>query len=108
MPLFGRRSKDEEARRPSPDRPPNDPDGMRDASSALAALFEAKATDADGRIRVEDLLSASAAVCGEACIAAAGEIDVEHHGLVPGSRGAVRPDQRDPRRRCARTGAAPR
>lgn len=85
MPLFGRRSKDEEARRPSPDRPPNDPDGLRDAASALSELFEAKVIDVEGRIRVEDLLSAAAAVCGEACIAAAGEIDPEHHALVPGS-----------------------
>ena len=85
MPLFGRRSKDEEARRPSPERPPNDPDGLREAASALSELFEAKVIDADGRIRVEDLLSAAAAVCGEACIAAAGEVDPEHHGLEPGS-----------------------
>ena len=85
MPKFGRRSKDEEARRPSPDRPPNDPDGLREAASALSELFEAKVIDADGRIRVEDLLSVAAAVCGEACIAAAGEIDPEHHGLEPGS-----------------------
>ena len=85
MPLFGRRSKDEEARRPSPERPPNDPDGLREAASALSELFEARLMDADGRIRVEDLLSAAAAVCGEACIAAAGEIDPQHHALEPGS-----------------------
>ena len=41
--------------------------------------------DADGRIRVEDLLTAGAAVCGESCIAAAGEFDPESHQLVPGS-----------------------
>jgi hypothetical protein len=58
---------------------------LREAASALSELFEAKVIDADGRIRVEDLLSAAAAVCGEACIAAAGEIDPEHHGLQPGS-----------------------
>jgi hypothetical protein len=85
MPLFGRRSKDQEAGPPSPERPPNDPDGMREAASALAALFEAKITDGDGRVRVEDLLSAAAAATGEACLAAAGEIDPEHHALVPGS-----------------------
>jgi hypothetical protein len=85
MPLFGRRSKDGEAHRPSPERPPNDPDGLREAASALSELFEAAVIDGDGRIRVEDLLSAAAAACGEACIAAAGEIDPEHHGLAPGS-----------------------
>lgn len=87
MPLFGRRSKEDqrEASRPSPDRPPGDPDGMRDAADALSALFEAKVQDADGRIRVEDLLSAAAAVSGEACIAAAGDFDLEHHDFTPGS-----------------------
>jgi hypothetical protein len=85
MPLFGRRSMDEEPHRPSPEKPPNDPDGMRDAASALSSLFEAKVTDGDGRIRVEDLLSAAAAACGEACLAAAGEIDPEQHDLTPGS-----------------------
>ena len=85
MPLFGRRSNDGEAHRPSPEKPPNDPDGMRDAASALASLFEAKVTDGDGRIRVEDLLSAASAACGEACLAAAGEVDPELHTLTPGS-----------------------
>ena len=85
MPLFGRRSKDAEAGRPSPERPPNDPDGLREAASALSELYEARVKDAEGRIRAEDLLSAAAAVCGEACVAAAGEIDPQHHGLVPGS-----------------------
>ena len=65
MPFFGHRSKEDqrEAPRPSPERPPNDPDGMRDATNALSALFEAKVHGEDGRIRVEDLLSAAAAVC---------------------------------------------
>ncbi len=85
MPLFGRRSNDGEPHRPSPEKPPNDPDGMRDAASALASLFEAKVTDGDGRIRVEDLLSAASAACGEACLAAAGEVDPELHTLTPGS-----------------------
>ena len=86
MPLFGRRSIDAkgEAGRP-PERPPTDPDGMRDATNALSALFEARLADADGRIRVEDLLSAAAAVCGEACIAAAGDFDLEHHTFTPGA-----------------------
>ncbi len=87
MPFFGRRSKEDqrEAPRPSPERPPNDPDGMREATNALSALFEAKVQDEGGRIRVEDLLSAAAAVCGEACIAAAGDFDLEHHAFTPGS-----------------------
>ena len=87
MPFFGRRSKEDqrEAPRPSPERPPNDPDGMREAANALSALYEAQVQGKDGRIRVEDLLSAAAAVCGEACIAAAGDFDLEHHELTPGS-----------------------
>jgi hypothetical protein len=58
---------------------------MRDATNALSAMFEASLADADHRIRVEDLLSAAAAVCGEACIAAAGDFDLEHHSFTPGS-----------------------
>ena len=87
MPLFGRRSKEDqrEAPGPSPERPPNDPDGMREATNALSALFEAQVQGEDGRIRVEDLLSAAAAVCGEACMAAAGDFDLEHHPFAPGS-----------------------
>ncbi len=86
MPLFGRRSSEDkgEANRPSPEKPPTDPDGMREATNALSAMFEARLADADGRIRVEDLLSAAAAVCGEACIAAAGDFDLEHHTFTPG------------------------
>ncbi len=60
-------------------------DDLRAASGALIGLFEAKATDPDGRIRVEDLLSAAAAACGEACIAAAGELDPNAHDFTPGS-----------------------
>ncbi len=86
MPLFGRRSREDqrEARRPSPEQPPNDPDGMREATNALSALFESKVHDAEGRIRVEDLLSAAAAACGEACMAAASDFDLEHHTFAPG------------------------
>jgi hypothetical protein len=58
---------------------------MREATNALSALFEAKVHDAGGRIRVEDLLSAAAAACGEACIAAAGDFDLEHHAFTPGA-----------------------
>ncbi|HEY6570680.1 MAG TPA: hypothetical protein VIZ22_10335, partial [Candidatus Limnocylindrales bacterium] len=87
MPLFGRRSSehDGEPHRAQPERLPTDPDGMRDATNALSAMFEASLADADHRIRVEDLLSAVAAVCGEACIAAAGDFDLEHHSFTPGS-----------------------
>ncbi len=53
--------------------------------AGLGALFEAYATDSDGRIRVEDLLSAGAAACGEACMAAIGEVPVDSHDFTPGS-----------------------
>jgi hypothetical protein len=71
MPSFGRKATE----KPS----------LQAVGEALAATFEAYATDADGRIRAEDLLSAAAAVCGEACIAAAGEFDPEDHTFTPGS-----------------------
>jgi hypothetical protein len=71
MPIFGRKVT------PKP--------SVQAAAEALAAIFEAYATDGDGRIRVEDLLSAAAAVCGEACIAAAGELDPEEHTFTPGA-----------------------
>jgi hypothetical protein len=58
---------------------------LRALVSALGQLYEAKVTDEQGRIRVEDLLSAGAAVCGEACLAAAGEVDPTEHDLTPGS-----------------------
>ena len=45
----------------------------RAAARRSATLFEATVTDGTGRIRVEDLLTAGAAVSGESCIAAAGE-----------------------------------
>jgi hypothetical protein len=51
---------------------------------ALVELFEAAST-VGGGIRVEDLLSAASAACGEACIAAAGEFDPEAHDFTPGS-----------------------
>ena len=58
---------------------------LQAAAAALAAVFETSVVGPDGRIRVEDLLSAAAAVCGEACIAAAGEFDPEDHSYTPGS-----------------------
>jgi hypothetical protein len=77
MPLFGRKG-NAKVSMPAPD-------PATTAGEAIGALLEARLTDAEGRIRVEDLLSAGAAVCGEACIAAAGEFDPENHQLVPGS-----------------------
>src|SRR5215510_6466385 len=76
MPLFGRKAHDEstEASR-----------GPAEAPEALGRLIESAVTDSDGRIRVEDLLSAAGAVCGESCIAAADEFDPESHDFVPGS-----------------------
>src|SRR5689334_23198095 len=65
---------------------PNPANAADPASVAqgLVALFEAAST-VGGGIRVEDLLSAASAVCGEACIAAAGEFDPEDHQFTPGS-----------------------
>lgn len=57
---------------------------LRETTSSLVELYESYST-VDGRIRVEDLLSAAAAVCGEACIAAAGEFDPQKHDFTPGS-----------------------
>ena len=61
------------------------PRDLRGLAAALGQLYEAKVSDEQGRIRVEDLLSAGAAVCGEACLAAAGEVNPEQHDMTPGS-----------------------
>src|SRR5204863_5403756 len=61
------------------------PPDLPEVAGGLVELFEARSKDADGRIRVEDLLSAAAAVCGEACVAAAGEVDPQHHDFTPGA-----------------------
>jgi hypothetical protein len=64
------------------------PAGCRASGVAAAQALgrcSTRVIDVDGRIRVEDLLTAGAAVCGESCIAAAGELDPESHRLVPGS-----------------------
>lgn len=58
---------------------------MGDVVARLGSLLEAYATDPDGRIRVEDLLSAGAAACGEACMAATGEVAVDSHAFTPGA-----------------------
>jgi hypothetical protein len=58
---------------------PDEPPRLDEVAQGLVAIFEAYSSDPDGRIRVEDLLSAAAAASGEACIAAAGELDREMH-----------------------------
>jgi hypothetical protein len=52
------------------------------------ALYEAlaKAITQNGRIRVEDLISAAAAIVGEASIGAAGDFNPRKHDFTPGSR----------------------
>ena len=42
--------------------------------------------DKDGRIRVEDAISAAATIVGERCIDVAGDFPLRDHELVPGSR----------------------
>jgi hypothetical protein len=42
--------------------------------------------DREGRVRVEELLSAAASIVGERCIEAAGDFDARNHALIPGSR----------------------
>jgi hypothetical protein len=74
--LFGNKARDGAA--PTPD-------AVQAAAMVLGGLFESAVTDGDGRIRVEELLTAAAAVCGEACISAAAEFDPEDHQFVPGS-----------------------
>ncbi|MDB5430425.1 MAG: hypothetical protein JWP35_1541 [Caulobacter sp.] len=51
---------------------------------ALAGMLENAMKDCEGRIRVEDLLSAAAAVTGEAAIRAVGEFDADAHDFAPG------------------------
>jgi hypothetical protein len=58
---------------------------LQAAADELGDLYESSLRDPEGRIRVEDLLTAAAAVCGEACIAAAGEFNLEDHQFTPGS-----------------------
>jgi hypothetical protein len=51
----------------------------------LYAVLKSAVTQG-GRIRVEDLISASASVVGEAAIANAGDLDPRQHTHVPGTR----------------------
>jgi hypothetical protein len=52
------------------------------------ALYEAltKALTQNGRIHVEDLISAAAAIVGEVCIEAAGDFNPRNHEFAPGGR----------------------
>jgi hypothetical protein len=58
---------------------------LETCSDALYGALKSAVTQG-GRIRVGDLISASAAVIGEAAIAAAGDLDPRRHGHVPGTR----------------------
>jgi hypothetical protein len=59
---------------------------IRDQGAALAAHALAYVQDpATQRVRVEDYLTALAAVTGEAAIVAAGVFDIEHNDLTPGA-----------------------
>jgi len=55
------------------------------AAQRLVAFLIQALKESDGRIRVEDLISASAAIAGERCIEAAGDFNPRHHQFVPGS-----------------------
>jgi hypothetical protein len=58
---------------------------LETCSDALYGALKGAVTEG-GRIRVEDLISAAAAVIGEAAIAAAGDLDPRRHEHVPGTR----------------------
>src|SRR5580704_17733666 len=60
---------------------------VADASiaAALAELLENQLNEPGRGVRVEDLLSAAAAVTGQACIRAAGDYDPDDHNFVPGA-----------------------
>jgi hypothetical protein len=60
-------------------------DPVETCADALYTALKGVVTQG-GRIRVEDLISTSAAVVGEAAIAEAGDLDPRRHNLVPGSR----------------------
>ena len=65
---------------------PTIPTACARPTNALSAAVRGEgARPRTARIRVEDLLSAAAAACGEACIAAAGDFDLEHHTFTPGA-----------------------
>lgn len=59
---------------------------MTEPASAIVAFLVEGLKDPDGRVRVEELLSAAAAIVGERCIEAAGDFDARNHAFTPGSR----------------------
>ncbi len=67
-----------------PSSPPPPSGGGMSVREALAGMLENAMKDGEGRIRVEDLLSAAAAVTGEAAIRATGEFDPDNHDFAPG------------------------
>jgi hypothetical protein len=54
-------------------------------ANALANLLENRLNEPGLGVRVEDLVSAAAAVTGQACIRAAGDYDPDDHDFVPGA-----------------------
>lgn len=61
--------------------------GTSDAQSAqrLVSFVIETVKDSERRVRVEDVISATAAIVGELCIAAAGEFQPRRHTFTPGS-----------------------
>jgi hypothetical protein len=57
-----------------------------EAGAAAVYAVVSKAVTRGGRVRVEELISATAAVVGEAMIAAAGDYDPRQHVHIPGAR----------------------
>ena len=60
-------------------------DPIEDCADALYSALKRAVTQA-GRIRVEELVSAAAAIVGEAAVAKAGDFDPRRHDFPPGSR----------------------
>jgi hypothetical protein len=56
------------------------------AAQRIVDLLIGRLKEPDGRVRVEDLISAAAAVVGERCIETAGILDPRSHEFAPGSR----------------------
>jgi hypothetical protein len=61
------------------------PDPIETCADALYTALKGVVTQG-GRIRVEELISAAAAIVGEAAIAKAGDFDPRRHDLPPGGR----------------------
>jgi hypothetical protein len=59
-------------------------DPIETCADALYTALTA-AISVEGRVGAEDLISASAALVGEAAIAKAGNLDPRHHDYPPGS-----------------------